>query len=48
MLYQLASRIDPRIESIPISSESYENDTWILILYELRQEGIEVYSNQCA
>jgi hypothetical protein len=35
---QLAWRIDPRIEAVPISSESYEKDTWlkeplIVILY---------------
>ena len=42
MLLQLAWRIDPRIEPVPISSESYEKDTWIPIVYEIRQKGIEV------
>jgi len=42
MLLQLAWRIDPRIEPIPISSESYEKDTWIPLIYEIRQKGIEL------
>lgn len=42
MLLQLAWRIEPRIEPVPISSESYEKDTWIPIVYEIRQKGIEV------
>ena len=41
MLLQIAWRVDPRIEPIPISSESYENDTWIPIIYEIRKRGIE-------
>ena len=41
MLLQIAWRVDPRIEPIPISSESYENDTWIPIIYEIRKMGIE-------
>jgi hypothetical protein len=39
---QIAWRIDPRIEPIPISSESYEKDTWIPLIYEIRQKGVEV------
>lgn len=42
MLLQLAWRIDPRIEPVPISSESYEKDTWIPLIYEIRQKGIEL------
>ena len=42
MLLQLAWRIDPRIEPVPISSESYEKDTWIPLIYEIKQMGIEV------
>jgi len=48
LLFQIAWRIDPRIEPIPISSKSFENDTWIPLVYEIRQKGIEVFSNQCA
>jgi len=42
MLLQLAWRIDPRLEPIPISSDSYENDTWIPLIYEIREKGVEV------
>jgi predicted nucleotidyltransferase len=41
-LLQIAWRVDPRIEPVPISLESYENDTWIPLTYEIRQKGIEV------
>ena len=44
MLLRLAWRIDPRIEPIPISSASYENDTWIPLIHEIRQKGIEIHS----
>ena len=43
MLHRLAWRIDPRIEPIPISSASYENDTWLPLIYEIRQKGIEIH-----
>ncbi|MEW6215122.1 MAG: nucleotidyltransferase domain-containing protein [Nitrospirota bacterium] len=42
MLLQTAWRVDPRIEPVPISSESYENDTWIPLIYEIRKKGIEL------
>ena len=42
MLLQMAWRIDPRIEPILISSKSYENDTWIPLIYEIKENGIEV------
>ncbi len=42
ILLRIAWRIDPRIEPIPISTASYENDTWIPLIYEIRQKGIEV------
>jgi hypothetical protein len=34
--------IDPRIEPVPISLSSYENDAWIPIIYEIRKNGIEL------
>ena len=40
MLLQLAWRIDPRIEAIIIYSESYEKDTWIHLIYEIREKNI--------
>ena len=42
LLMQIAWRIDPRIEPIPISSESYKKDTWLPLIYEIRKKGVEV------
>ena len=42
MLHRVAWRIDPRIEPMPISSESFENDTWIPPIHEIRSNGIEI------
>jgi predicted nucleotidyltransferase len=42
LLMQIAWRIDPRIEAVPISSESYEKDTWIPLIYEIRKKGVLV------
>jgi len=42
MLLQAAWRVDPRIEPVPVSSDAYENDTWIPLIYEIRQKGIEL------
>ena len=33
--------IDARIEQVPISLESYENDTWVPLIYEIRTKGLE-------
>ena len=42
MLLQLAWRIDPRLEPVPVSSQSYEKDTWVPLIYEIREKGIEI------
>jgi len=42
-LFQIASKIDPRIEPIPISTESYKNDTWVPLVYEIREKGVAVH-----
>ena len=42
LLMQIAWRIDPRIEAVPISSESYEKDTWIPLIYEIRKKGVSL------
>jgi predicted nucleotidyltransferase len=39
MLFQAAWRVDPRIEPVPISSNSYEQDTWLPLIYEIRNKG---------
>ncbi len=42
MLLQAAWRVDPRIEPVPVSSDAYENDTWVPLIYEIRQKGVEL------
>jgi predicted nucleotidyltransferase len=42
-LFQIAFKIDPRIEPIPISTESYKNDTWVPLVYEIREKGVAVH-----
>jgi len=41
-LFEIAGKIDPRIEPVPISIKSYENDTWIPLIYEIRKNGLEL------
>jgi predicted nucleotidyltransferase len=41
-LFEIACKIDPRIEPIPISLESYEKDTWVPLIYEIREKGVEI------
>ena len=40
LLFRIAGEIDVRIEPVPISLESYKNDTWIPLIYEIRTKGI--------
>jgi len=42
LLFRLAGSVDSRIEPVPISSKSYEEDTWIPLIYEIRTRGIEL------
>lgn len=41
-LLQAAWRVDPRIEPIPVSSKSYEHDTWVPLIHEIREKGVEL------
>jgi predicted nucleotidyltransferase len=41
-LFQIAYKIDPRIEPVPISSTSFQVDTWIPLIYAIRTQGIEI------
>jgi predicted nucleotidyltransferase len=41
-LFEIACAVDPLIEPVPISTEAYENDTWIPLIYEIRENGVEV------
>ena len=42
MLFEIAGKIDPLIEPVPISTKSYEKDTWRPLIYEIRMNGIEI------
>ena len=41
-LFEIASEIDTRIEPVPISLNAYENDTWIPLIYEIREKGLDL------
>jgi len=41
-LFRIAGKIDSRLEPVPISLKVYENDTWIPLVYEIREKGIEL------
>lgn len=41
-LLEIAYKIDPRIEPVAVSLRSYEKDTWIPLIYEIRKKGIEL------
>ena len=45
-LFRIACKIDPRIEPIPISLESYQNDNWIPLIYEIKEKGIELENSR--
>src|SRR3990170_1433462 len=40
-LFRIAGKIDSRLEPVPMSPKVYENDTWIPLVYEIREKGIE-------
>ncbi len=42
LLFRIAGEIDSRIEPIPLSIESYEKDTWVPLIYEIRKNGIDL------
>lgn len=42
LLFRIAGEIDPRIEPVPLSVESYKNDTWVPLIYEIRTKGVEL------
>ncbi len=41
-LFKIAYKIDPRLEPVPISEESYNHATWVPLVYEIRENGITV------
>ena len=42
ILNKVAWRIDPRLHPVPISSDSFQNETWIPLVDEIRKHGLEV------
>lgn len=42
LLFRIAGKIDSRLEPVPISTKSYEHDTWIPLISEIREKGKEV------
>lgn len=43
MLMKLAWRIDPRLHPVPLSAESFAEDTWIPLVHEIKAHGVEVH-----
>lgn len=41
-LFEIASRLEPRIKPVAISVESFKNDTWIPLIYEIRENGMKL------
>jgi predicted nucleotidyltransferase len=41
-LLQTAWRVDPRLQPVPISSEAFEKNTWVPLIHEIREKGIEI------
>jgi predicted nucleotidyltransferase len=39
-LFRIAGGIDSRLEPVPISVQAFENDTWIPLIYEIREKGV--------
>ena len=42
MLFEIAAKVDPRIEPVPISSQSWEKDNWVPLFYEIKKTGVEI------
>ena len=42
LLLQTAWRVDPRLQPVPISSESYIEKTWVPLIHQIKSSGIEI------
>jgi predicted nucleotidyltransferase len=42
ILFRIAGKIDPRLEPVPFSTKMFEEDTWIPLIYEIRERGEEL------
>jgi predicted nucleotidyltransferase len=41
-LYRIAGKVNTQLEPVPISIESYRNDTWVPLIYEIKAKGFEL------
>lgn len=41
-LFRVAGKIDSRLEPVPISIQAFKKDTWVPLIYEIRESGIEL------
>lgn len=41
-LFEIATKVDPRIEPVPISLQSWKEDMWVPLFYEIKKNGIEI------
>jgi len=41
-LFRIAGEIDTRLEPVPVSTQAYENDTWIPLIFEIREKGLHL------
>lgn len=41
-LFRVAGKVDSRLEPVPISIQAFKKDTWVPLIYEIRENGIEV------
>jgi len=41
-LFRIAGKIDSRLEPVPFSTKMYEDDTWVPLIYEIREKGEEL------
>jgi len=41
-LFRIAGEIDTRIEPVPVSTEAYEKDTWVPLIFEIRERGFDL------
>lgn len=42
LLHKIARRVDVRISPVPLSSRSFDNDTWVPLIFEIRKTGIRL------
>jgi len=34
--------VDPRIEPVPVSLQSWKEDMWVPLFYEIKKNGVEI------